>query len=691
MSRGLTCRLLVLSYLCLGPLHAYVRLVSSFTAAPLQRRDFLDIRYFLNEQTVPGLRNQNDGLTISSDSSPVEAVEAAMTSWMGIGASEIRFAPLAPTAAAESRGDGRLLISFADTPQNRSIVQGAVAVTLLTSNSRGDLTDTDILFNPALEFSTTLAQGTFDIESTLAHELGHALGLDHSGIVGATMFPVVGRASDSLATLSADEVAFAKDVYPSAGAGLLSAAVVGRVRLTTGQAVRGALVTAIDTSTNVTAGALTNVDGEYRIAQLPPGVYRIYAEPLDGPTKISNLGRAGNGANISFRTDFFGGRLSPRFVTLFAGTSAQADVTVSNGLPALNIEGGGVAALGGIVRSFVGGVVEPNTVFTVEIFGRGLDHPAISESSISFMGAKAELVAGSLQRETIRFTDGSQSPSLVFGVRTAADVPEGLLSISIASDTETAIFSGGLEVRARRPQPVFPAAGVVSAASFLSRPVSPGEIISIFGVNLGPAAGAGAGANPLTGWPRTMAQGVAVLVNDIPAPLFFVGSGQINAQMPFEVGDAASAKIVVRNRQVASPAVTVPVGAVNPGIFTFAFSNAAIVLNQPGGTLNGPGNPAPRGSFVTIFGTGQGLVNPPLLTGQLAGGNGKLSGTAREISVRIGGAPAPVDFTGMAPGFTGLWQVNAQVPAQATPGSAVPLSINVAGAGTQPGVTMAVE
>jgi uncharacterized protein (TIGR03437 family) len=279
----------------------------------------------------------------------------------------------------------------------------------------------------------------------------------------------------------------------------------------------------------------------------------------------------------------------------------------------------------------------------------------------------------------------------LFEVRTAADVPEGLLSISIASDTETVIFSGGLEVRARRPQPVFPAAGVVSAASFLPRPVSPGEIISIFGENLGPATGAGAGANPLTGRPRTMAQQVAVIVNGIPAPLFFVGSGQINAQMPFEVGGEASATIVVRNRQMASPAVTVPVAAVNPGIFTFAFSNAAIVVNQPGGTLNGPGNRAPRGSVVTIFGTGQGLVNPPLLTGQLAGGSGNLSGTAGAISVMIGGAPAAVDFTGMAPGFTGLWQVNARVSPQATPGAAVPLSINVAGVGTQLGVTIAVE
>jgi uncharacterized protein (TIGR03437 family) len=94
---------------------------------------------------------------------------------------------------------------------------------------------------------------------------------------------------------------------------------------------------------------------------------------------------------------------------------------------------------------------------------------------------------------------------------------------------------------------------------------------------------------------------------------------------------------------------------------------------------------------VTIFGTGQGLVNPPLSTGQLAGGNENLSGTAGAIRVMIGGSPATVDFTGMAPGFTGLWQVNARVPGEATPGAAVPLSINVAGVETQPGVTIAVE
>ena len=673
-----------------SPAKAYVRILSP-GGVPVQRTDFLNISYLLDDRTAPGLRNQDGGLIITPESSPVAAVEAALSSWNAISTSQLRFAPIAGTTGLELLRDGQLLISFADTPANRSITEGAVAVTVLFSNFAGDLTDTDIVFNPESRFSTTLDESAFDIQATLTHELGHAIGLAHSGLVTATMFAVTSRGSNIGTSLSADERAFATDVYPRAGSAALFGELTGDVRLTNGQAVRGALVTAVDPSTNTMVGGLTNILGSYRIGQVPPGNYLVYAEPLDGPVEIAQLGRAGNGANVTFRTDFFGGQAAPQSVALSAGGSGHADITVANGLPAFNIEGGAAVRLGQPFRSYVGGIVEPGGAYAVAVFGRGMDNPAIAEESISFLGAKVNLVAGSLVQDTIEFTDGSEFPVLAVLITTDPSIASGMVSVRITLDSETVIFSGGLQVRETVPKPLLSANDVVSAASFLRRPVSPGEIVAIFGEHLGPAVDTAAGANALTGRPNTMAADVAVTMNGIPAPLFFVSSRQINAQAPFEIAGGANAGVVVRYKQIASDVATIPLADVNPGIFTFPFSNSGIVVNQPSGTVNSAVNPAPRGSTVTIFGTGQGAVTPALETGELAGGTGSLSGASGQTAVMIGGVAAAVSFSGMAPGFAGLWQINVAVPPESPPGPAVPISVTIDGVSSQPGVTLAIQ
>ena len=95
--------------------------------------------------------------------------------------------------------------------------------------------------------------------------------------------------------------------------------------------------------------------------------------------------------------------------------------------------------------------------------------------------------------------------------------------------------------------------------------------------------------------------------------------------------------------------------------------------------------------MIQIFATGAGATNPPLLAGESAPASGNpLVLTRVEPAVTLGGRPAPVLFSGMAPGFVGLWQINAEVPQDVTPGPAVPLQITAGGVPSNT-VTIAVQ
>jgi uncharacterized protein (TIGR03437 family) len=112
-------------------------------------------------------------------------------------------------------------------------------------------------------------------------------------------------------------------------------------------------------------------------------------------------------------------------------------------------------------------------------------------------------------------------------------------------------------------------------------------------------------------------------------------------------------------------------------------------VNQDG-TVNSAANPAARGSVISIYATGEGQTSPAGITGSVTGSNVKTP--LLPVTVTIGGIGATVQYAGSAPGsVAGLLQVNAVVPAGASPGSAIPVVVNVGGISSQGGVTIAVN
>ena len=194
---------------------------------------------------------------------------------------------------------------------------------------------------------------------------------------------------------------------------------------------------------------------------------------------------------------------------------------------------------------------------------------------------------------------------------------------------------------------------VTNAASYSKDAISPGSLITIFGAGLSLANLAGI-ADPL---PLSIAD-TSVTVNGIVAPVLFVSPGQINAQVPWEVV-AGSATVVVRAQGSASAKFNITVHAAAPGLFTNLQGEAAAI--NADGSVNSAQHPAPAGSFVSVFFTGQGPVAKPVDDGATPPA-GQIVASTMKASATIGGAAAEVQFAGLSPLFPGVAQLNVKVP-----------------------------
>lgn len=231
---------------------------------------------------------------------------------------------------------------------------------------------------------------------------------------------------------------------------------------------------------------------------------------------------------------------------------------------------------------------------------------------------------------------------------------------------------------------------VVNAASQIPGSVSPGEIVTVYGFGAGPSATAGFTLDS-SGNAAAGLNGAQVLFDGNPAPMIYGSSYQANVIVPYAVAGEAATSIALENGGVVSGAWSIPVASSAPGIFTLggAGTGQAAVLNQDN-SVNAASKPAPRGSVVQIYATGEGQTNPPGVTGSIITSNTKQP--VLPVTVSIGGQNAAVEYAGSAAdAVSGLLQVNAVVPQGATPGPAVPVTISVGGAPSQSGVTLAIQ
>jgi len=260
-------------------------------------------------------------------------------------------------------------------------------------------------------------------------------------------------------------------------------------------------------------------------------------------------------------------------------------------------------------------------------------------------------------------------------------------------------------------------AAVLNAASFAKgAKVAPGSLVSVFGASLAPSDALG--VFPTASLPG----GGAITFNGTSAPLFDVvaSQGQVNLLVPFETPADGNVTVTVTNAAGTSAPYSLAIAPAAPGIFRLTDpsnskrSNAAVLgantawrvmplsmaaalgipqdcaaNGVPAGAICG--QPAAPGDVIQIYATGLGRATPNgspvgtgLRTGDVAPADGKtLYQTVETPRVTIGGIDAVVAFSGIAPGFAGLYQINVTVPGGAAAGDGVPVVVTMGGAADQ--------
>ncbi|MBV9927911.1 MAG: DUF4214 domain-containing protein [Acidobacteria bacterium] len=387
----------------------------------------------------------------------VFAARRALSRWAL--ASNIQF-NVTTSNAQDAVADGVSLITIADTGTNRALFSTGVQPgrARVTFDASGNITEADLAINPLVTrfdafgnqvasfFSTDGTTDSYDLESTFVHEIGHMLGLEHSGVVAASMQPrqgvngIYNLPNFTTRTLAADDVAGIRAVYgPRTGLG----SIAGRVgyNSTTGAAAFGAHVFAEDVATGrLLGGNVVNAAGNYRIDSLPPGQYRVVVEPLDEPVAVGQIGSNGGG--------YPSGTLNqqPPFVTTEAGTvtvgaetTAALNVGVTGAVPAINPRFIGTNfQLSTVAVPIVPG--QPQTIFVA-----GDNMNAAPAGTVT--GVTVSINSPYISVSNVQQINGFGIPVISFDIAPSILTPPGEYSVrAVSSAGQVAYVAGGLTV-----------------------------------------------------------------------------------------------------------------------------------------------------------------------------------------------------------------------------------------------------
>jgi hypothetical protein len=371
---------------------------------------------------VPFWINQSGSPQIANGSE-FTAIQSAFQTWQNVANAKVSFNYKGTTPVPTVGQDGLNVVTFVDDTVPLGSETIATTFSYFTVDGTGSLViqEADIAFSTTVPFSTSGDPNGYDIQAVATHEIGHFLGLDHSPLLSSVMTPYSVAGQLDQRVLSYDDIAALIFLYPASSSLSALGSINGFITLNNSP-VFGAHVVALDANGNVVASSLSFVDGSYEIDSLPPGAYRLYAEPLDGPFTEQNVGgtvtSAFSGLDTNFGTTYSGSVADLSHATLIQVVGGRSVTSSIRLLPAssVNLTMPNIYAmhlpLAGQTTLSVGGVgIVPGASFSASSSGVSVGTPTYGGS----IGAMAPTSAQLPLTATSTATTGPKSIAVAAG------------------------------------------------------------------------------------------------------------------------------------------------------------------------------------------------------------------------------------------------------------------------------------